>query len=441
MRRSFIYFVFASGSFFAINSLSFADKSDGSGPINSLSPELKQMIAKLTGPHQARLALVNSDFNAQVKQLNWKRWFDKIVSEIKLNKNYNTDSQFRIIRFLKGQNEIGKISFDERVPGTDFTFGRAFKRAQANLGTALIDAIRADSGHPANEERYKSLIQQGADPNWTIREDDQRTPLFYALQTGDPKAVELLLQAPGIDVNKTDDHGRCPLFAHAGHPPQARATQAFELLIQDPRTNVNATDSSGRTLLFYSHRPDLIQLLLNHPRFDRNIKAKEATVAGDTPLQHAAYDGHIDTIRILLDAGVDIHEASARGQTALTIAANSGQIESMKALLDRGSDINFVSGKTDSGSVGETALRSAISSYAYRGSKPEKIEDTVAAIQLILSRPDLDIGQAEKEFQRLYFERKHCSARAKKGLDAAYETMVSDSRFKALESKYIESGY
>jgi ankyrin repeat protein len=60
---------------------------------------------------------------------------------------------------------------------------------------------------------------------------------------------------------------------------------------------------------------------------------------GITPLQLAAWYGHTEIARLLLDRGADI-DNDGRWETAILIAAEQEHQELMRLLLDRGADIN-----------------------------------------------------------------------------------------------------
>ncbi len=65
-----------------------------------------------------------------------------------------------------------------------------------------------------------------------------------------------------------------------------------------------------------------------------------------SPLNYAAYAGHIGMIEALLDVGVDVNEKEIKhGDTALMDTCNA---EAMKVLLDAGADVNV---KNNNGST------------------------------------------------------------------------------------------
>ena len=60
--------------------------------------------------------------------------------------------------------------------------------------------------------------------------------------------------------------------------------------------------------------------------------------AGDTLLMLAAYHGHTDAVRLILQHGGDANGANDRGQTPLAGAVFKGYTEVAQALLEAGAD-------------------------------------------------------------------------------------------------------
>ena len=55
-----------------------------------------------------------------------------------------------------------------------------------------------------------------------------------------------------------------------------------------------------------------------------------------TPLTHAAWNGHLDCVRLLIGRGPDVHKKSADGFTAAHYAALAGFTELLLTLFDAG---------------------------------------------------------------------------------------------------------
>ena len=111
--------------------------------------------------------------------------------------------------------------------------------------------------------------------------------------------------------------------------------------------DVNVRDGSKRTplwaiCLFGVEDPDILQWLLNHGA-DVNVQDIPWT-----PLHSAAYYGHAQTIRTLIEHNPDANSRNHRGATPLHLAASPpmtasishDHVDIMQVLLDYGADPN-----------------------------------------------------------------------------------------------------
>lgn len=120
---------------------------------------------------------------------------------------------------------------------------------------------------------------------------------------------------------------------------------AKELLPDYP---IDAATDLGTTALIKAAScgfPDLVQLFLSMKAdpYKHNWYG--------TALHCAAEDGQVETIEVLLDAGIDVNLPDYNGRSPLWCAANSGHASAqtghtaaMCTLLDRGADVNFHDG-------------------------------------------------------------------------------------------------
>lgn len=86
------------------------------------------------------------------------------------------------------------------------------------------------------------------------------------------------------------------------------------------------------------------------------VDVDELDSEGNAPLVMAAYLGHADIVRLLLEAGADVGAVDPEMQaTALHAAAYAGRTEAARLLIEHGIDINRQGPKN-----GYTALHDAI---------------------------------------------------------------------------------
>ncbi|MFL6373610.1 MAG: ankyrin repeat domain-containing protein [Pyrinomonadaceae bacterium] len=153
----------------------------------------------------------------------------------------------------------------------------------------------------ADEDKslIRDAIAKGADPNARETSDSKITPMFLAVETGDPEIVQMLLDA-GAKVNIRSTSKETPLMR---------------------------LDSDGTR--------SLVELLIRN-----GAKVNVADEDGNTPLIHAAENSTSDAIAALIEAGADVNAANSDGETALIKAADRGDIQTVRALLFAGARVN-----------------------------------------------------------------------------------------------------
>ena len=146
----------------------------------------------------------------------------------------------------------------------------------------------------------KYLVEAGVDPNvrvYVTTGNDAPTPLHLAVARGDTGLVELLLAAPGIDVNLGDRWHRPPLYyaADNGHwdmiPPLVEAGATINAPLHDPNNN--------------------------------------------TILHLAAKGGDVRTVTWLLDRGADPKQRNNEQLTAFDVAQGGDVYERSRRDLDK----------------------------------------------------------------------------------------------------------
>lgn len=79
---------------------------------------------------------------------------------------------------------------------------------------------------------------------------------------------------------------------------------------------------------------EAVRLLLDKDGTDINARNSYA----NAPILNAAYNGHTECVRFLLDRGADVNVKNHLGRTALHMAISNGHTEVLRMLLDRGAD-------------------------------------------------------------------------------------------------------
>lgn len=178
--------------------------------------------------------------------------------------------------------------------------------------------------------RLEWLLARGLDPN----EVDRRgvTLLAEAAGTGDGDRVRVLLSGgANPDPPRPIEYGfQSPIFcaAEVGDADMVRALLAAGARMTD-------VDNQAETALFYANQVDTMEVLLG-----AGLDLDARNEYGWTPLTSAVVDGNLDKVRALLAVGADPNGTHDRGYTVFMSAASSMERsrEMMRLLLDAGAD-------------------------------------------------------------------------------------------------------
>lgn len=147
--------------------------------------------------------------------------------------------------------------------------------------TPLIAAAQNWGGRDdGNIEAVKVLIARGAGQNVNVKDNEQRTALYYAVKGGKREMVaDILTAKPDLSFRYPVSNGNILYFATQVAPPD------IVKLLVDAGADVNATDKDGTT-----------------------------------PLMSAASRRDVDSVKYLLEHGADFRTKMPAGLTALGIA-------------------------------------------------------------------------------------------------------------------------
>jgi ankyrin repeat protein len=75
-------------------------------------------------------------------------------------------------------------------------------------------------------------------------------------------------------------------------------------------------------------------------KFDTNDNCTDDDERRNTPLIYAAWYGHVELVRVLLEGGANVDRADVDQNTALHVAAQYGHLDVCRLLLDWGAKVD-----------------------------------------------------------------------------------------------------
>ena len=203
-----------------------------------------------------------------------------------------------------------------------------------------------------NVEVVQYLIQNNATIDSATNEKDVAhgsTALIAACQEGKLEILRLLVNAGGDVRRQKQDGSDCVYMAARFN----RIEVLQEVLPQHPSL-VERRLFQGQTILHAASlngNVEAVKYILEQGGMV-TLNEKDDEIQG-TPLMAAAYDKHLEVVKILLDAGAKVNEENKNGDTALTLAAYYGCLPCVKELARNNADIQHI------GWQGNTALQLA----------------------------------------------------------------------------------
>src|SRR5262245_22484502 len=240
-------------------------------------------------------------------------------------------------------------------------FAGANARATTRIGAYTPLLLAAKSG---NADVIAPLAKAGADVDAAT--SNGTTALMFAAASGNIAAVEALTER-GADVNARESvRGLTPaMFAAASNRAavlDVLAKKGADLKATSKVTDLAALSRDPAALREFTQgnpTPPGVEPQggrsgpapagrggrgAQTPGVDRNFQLNELVAAqgGMTPLLLAAREGHLDSVKALLDAGADVNQVSAGDRTSpLLIATINGQFDLAMFLLEQGADPNL----------------------------------------------------------------------------------------------------
>jgi len=223
-------------------------------------------------------------------------------------------------------------------------------RATTRLGAYTPLMMAAQAGHSA---AVAALLAGGADAD--ARTTTGTTPLMFAAQSGDTRTVTMLVEGGArVDAREAAMEQTPLMFAAANN-----RTDVVKLLIArgaDKGATSKVTDLNKLSMGGFGggrrgtggaptdgNRPVDVAGVTRQYRYNELV----GSTGGITPLQVAARQGFLETVKALVEAGADVNQRNPGDQsTALVVATVNGHFDVGVYLLDHGANPNLA---TDNG--------------------------------------------------------------------------------------------
>jgi serine/threonine-protein phosphatase 6 regulatory ankyrin repeat subunit B len=213
--------------------------------------------------------------------------------------------------------------------------------------------VAAQSGHL---EVVNLLLEKGAEV--TVLDDEQRSAIVLAVKNNHGDVAVALVKA-GADPNTpyTDEDGETHNLLMDAITVE---NEEFAILLAEKGADLYYVDDKKvTTLLQASHRglTDIVKILLEkHAASGKSGYLDDASDEGIPPLIAAASEGHVEIVKLLVAAKVDVNAKDKDGTTALMAASARGHVDAVIQLLEAGASVN------EQNNDGHTALM-----FAYNG--------------------------------------------------------------------------
>jgi len=259
---------------------------------------------------------------------------------------------------VKQDIESGLATIDDRDRDDNTLLHRAAMAGHVNILRLLLTKpfdvnARDNHGRPplakaANRAVAELLLASGAQM-YTSEPYCASPALHWAATRGADPVLQALLDHGA----KADDRDRCHSNTALHDASKAGMVGAATILL-DHRADANARNTHGDTPLVMASRkrsPASLKMaeLLIARGADANIpgSGSPSEVVGNDPemadfwpLHHAALNGDLDLVKLLVDNRADVNAASVTGYAPLHLAMAGGYQDVARLLLERGARVN-----------------------------------------------------------------------------------------------------
>ncbi|XP_072907052.1 ankyrin repeat and SOCS box protein 3 [Hemitrygon akajei] len=185
-----------------------------------------------------------------------------------------------------------------------------------------------------NVELLKALIKKGH--SLDIADNRGWYPIHEAASHKTLKCLRLLLQAgsltSGVELKTFEGETALHLAAKHGH------LKIVQILLQ-AGANPNAITNENVTPLFLATEKGHIAVIRTLLKYGARINGSHSACLWSV-VHQAAYQGHLEVLKFLLEKGADRESMDDYGITPLFLAAQYGKLESLRILVQHGGNVN-----------------------------------------------------------------------------------------------------
>jgi ankyrin repeat protein len=206
------------------------------------------------------------------------------------------------------------------------------------LGILIVLVLAGCRGQTGGKEEQKQEHEQEQDESWHMTDEIKQTQAgpaeeeAFRMAAHEGKLEQLKnLHAQGVACDAPDQDGHTALMfaAFNGH-------SEIVIYLLDAGAEIDRTDYLGRTALLYGATgpfPETVKILLDRGADPNRVDSDEHF----SPLMHAAAEGHLEVVKVLIAYGADRSLKDVDGDDAAAFAAQSGHrqvAEYLKSLSD-----------------------------------------------------------------------------------------------------------
>jgi ankyrin repeat protein len=196
-----------------------------------------------------------------------------------------------------------------------------FRPLSAYFLCFLISAVAGCRGGSAGKEEQKQAQQE----TWHMTDDlyqaevgpEEEEIFRVAAHEGNLETVKSLLkQGVSCDAADPDGHTALMFAAFNGH-------SEIVLFLLESGAEINKVDQLGRTALLYGSTgpfPETVKILLDRGADPNRVDSLEHF----SPLMHAAAEGHLEVVKLLIAYGAERSLKDVDGDNAASFAEQSG---------------------------------------------------------------------------------------------------------------------